>query len=308
MELSASQLALVKRTIAKDCNDHEFDLFMAAAKSYGLDPFRKQIIPLVFNKDNAKKRRMSIVVSRDGLRLIAQRCGNYRPASDKAEIVYDDDLKSATNPKGIVSATVRLHQQDKSGQWFPVIGEAYWDEFAPIKAQVKWVDTGEVWPDSGKPKMKAETIEGSGVLDESGQWAKMPVVMITKCAEAQALRAGWPDQFGSIYAEEEMAQAMATDMTASEAVEADAERLRMERISGDHTILTMMENVMQRLPVGEFFDRCVEHVGKLEPEEAYAWSIQNREPLKEFWAREPNDALELKKQIEAKTAEVGQAV
>lgn len=294
MELNASQLGLVKRTIAKDCSNEEFDLFMAAAKSYGLDPFRKQILPLVFSKDNPKKRRMSIVVSRDGLRLIAQRCGNYRPASEKADIVYDADLKSPTNPKGIVSATIRLHQRDQSGDWFPVIGEAFWDEFAPVSDEWAWdQDAGKRQP-TGK-----QTVDG--------QWAKMPVVMITKCAEAQALRAGWPDQFGSIYAEEEMAQAMATDMTASEAVEAESERMRMERISGESTILTMMDNVLQRLPVGEFYDRCVEQIGKLEPEEAHAWSIQNREPLKEFWAREPNDAFELKKQIEAKTAEVGQA-
>lgn len=307
MELTPSQLGLVKRTIAKDCNKEEFDLFMAAAKSYGLDPFRKQILPLIFSKDNPKKRRMSIVVSRDGLRLIAQRCGNYRPASEKAEIVYDENLISPANPKGIVSAMVRLHQRDQSGNWFPVIGEAYWDEFAPLKTQVKWVDTGEVWPDSGKPKMKAETVKGSQVLDDTGQWAKMPVVMITKCAEAQALRAGWPDQFGSIYAEEEMHQASATDVTASEAVDAEDERLRMERISGERTILTMMNNVMERLQIGEFYDRCVEHIGKLEPDEAYAWSVQNREPLKEFWAHEPNDALELKKAIESRVDKMGQA-
>ena len=42
-DLSAKQIALVKHTIAADCNEPEFNLFMEAARSYGLDPFRKQV-------------------------------------------------------------------------------------------------------------------------------------------------------------------------------------------------------------------------------------------------------------------------
>src|SRR5690606_30532392 len=124
----------VQQTVAKDCNQDEFNLFMEAARSYGLDPFRKQIIPLVFSKNarDQSKRRMSIVLSRDGLRVIAQRCGNYRPASEPAQIEYDEALKGPTNPKGIVMARVFLWQRDPSGEWFKVVGEAYWDEFAPI--------------------------------------------------------------------------------------------------------------------------------------------------------------------------------
>jgi hypothetical protein len=40
--------------------------------------------------------------------------------------------------------------------------------------------------------------------------------------------------------------------------------------------------------------------------QVHAWAVQNREGLKEFWARSPGDALELKKQIEAKTNRLGQ--
>jgi len=69
--LSAQQITLIRRTIANDCNDAEFDLFMAAARSAGLDPFRKQISPLVFNKNKPDKRRMSIITTIDGLRVIA---------------------------------------------------------------------------------------------------------------------------------------------------------------------------------------------------------------------------------------------
>ena len=89
---SNSQLATIKNTVASETNREEFDLFMGAAKSYGLDPFRKQISAIVFNKDKPDKRKMAIIVGRDGLRAIAQRCGDYRPASGKPTIEYDKEM------------------------------------------------------------------------------------------------------------------------------------------------------------------------------------------------------------------------
>ncbi len=293
LDLRPNQLALVKSTIAKDCNDQEFSLFMEAARSYGLDPFRKQIMPLVFSKNNPDKRRMSIILSRDGLRVVAQRCNNYRPASDKVEIEYDENLKGATNPKGIISATVRLWQQDNRGEWFPVIGEAMWDEFAPIS------DEWAYDQDAGK-----RIPTGKKVLEASGNWARMPVVMITKCAEAQALRAGWPDVFGGIYSEEEMDQAVAED--ASELVRKEEERQRLERAGGLDTItVTWGDNwKLEQVPVGRMADRCFQFVKSNSPDDVLRWSMANQEPLRQFWALAPSDALEVKKAIEAKTKAV----
>ena len=299
---SGSQIALIRNTVAKDCNDQEFNLFFEAAKAYGLDPFRKQISALVFNKDKADKRQMAIIVSRDGYRVIAQRCKNYRPASEPAAIEYDKELISPANPKGIVKATVKLWQQDNTGQWFPVIGEAYWDEFAPMKDaadEYDWVDTGETWPDTGKPKKK-KVPRGDSFKAVDGNWARMPVVMITKCAESQALRAGWPDQFGGVYAEEELHRAEA-DLTAADIVAQEAENSRIARIGG-HGVLFSFDpsGVLENVPVGQAADRCVEFVGRSTQEEVYRWSIQNRAALAQFWAAAPGDALEVKKLLEKK--------
>lgn len=295
-DLTPAQTRLVQQTIAKDCNAPEFDLFMAAAKSYGLDPFRKQIMPLVFNKDKPNKRQMAIIVSRDGLRVMAQRCGDYRPASEPAAFEADPSLACDTNPKGLISATVRLWKQDNRGEWYPVSGVAHWEEFAPLR---------EIWaPD---PQSSERRPTGKFELDRSGNWHKMPTLMLAKCAEAQALRAGWPDQFGGLYAEEEMDRARA-DQTASEVVEAEERRAREERIHAGKSILTTFSGgVLERVPTGEFCDRVLEHVRALSPEEAHAWSVQNREPLKEFWAASPSDALALKREIERKTAVLGSA-
>jgi phage recombination protein Bet len=83
---TAEQMRLVHRTVAKDCDNDEFDLFMTIARHTGLDPFRKQIHALVFNKDRRDKRRMVTIVGIDGMRAIAARSGRYRP--DEKEPVY----------------------------------------------------------------------------------------------------------------------------------------------------------------------------------------------------------------------------
>lgn len=291
-DFTASQLTTIKNTVAKDTNALEFDLFMNAARSYGLDPFRKQISAIVFNKDKSDKRQMAIIVGRDGLRSIAARCGDYRPASGPAQIAYDESAKSKTNPKGIVSVGVTLYKQDNKGGWHPVYGEAFWDEFAPIKDEWAWDDHERKRKPTGE-----QTVDGN--------WAKMPIVMLTKCAEGQALRAGWPDQFGNLYAEEEMRAHTMKDVTPSEAIEQEAAHKRENAIGGRGLMMNMDNTgALQRIPIGEVADRCLEFIRQSDPETVYKWSIQNREPLREFWAVSPNDALEVKKHIEQKTAKM----
>jgi len=288
---NASQIALIRQTVAKDCNDHEFNLFFEAARRYGLDPFRKQIIALVFNKDKPDKRQMHFFPSRDGFRIIAQRCGDYRPASEPATWAVDDALKSPTNPAGLISCAVRLWKQDKRDEWYPVHGEAYWEEFAPIKDE---------WAFNEESRARKPT--GRQIVDAN--WGKMPRVMLQKCAESQALRAGWPDTFGGLYAEEEMHRVQA-EMTASEVVAAEAERARLDMIGGSNALTISFDpltGVMERVPLGKIADRCIAFLRDSTPEDAERWSVQNRVALQEFWGRAPGDALEVKKALEPKLA------
>jgi phage recombination protein Bet len=286
---SPSQLMIIKNTVARDTDQVEFDLFMEACRSYGLDPFRKQIHAVVYSKDKPDKRKMTIIVSRDGLRVLASRCGDYRPASEPAQVVYDTDLKGPTNPKGILSATVKLWKQDKRGEWFPVIGEAYWDEFAPVADE--WGDD----PVSGRRRPT-----GNKTLDASGNWAKMPIVMITKCAESQALRAGWPETFGSIYTEEEMDR-FAEQASASQAM-ADFQRQEREKRVGGKGLLMVFDDTatLEKVPMGQVADRCMEFIRTAEPIDVHKFRVRNEQSLRDFWAESPHDALELKKAMEAK--------
>lgn len=283
------QLTTIKNTVARDTNKIEFDLFMEACRSYGLDPFRKQIHAVVYNKDKEDRRKMTIIVSRDGLRVLASRCGDYRPASEPAQVVYDPDLKGPTNPKGILSATVRLWKQDKRGEWFPVIGEAYWDEFAPVSDE---------WAHDPTEKRRKPT--GNKTLDTSGNWAKMPVVMITKCAESQALRAGWPETFGNIYTEEEM-ENMADQASASEAL-AEHQRQEREARAGGRGLLMIFDDSakLEKVPLGQVADRCMAFISTADPVDVHKFRVRNEQSLRDFWAENPNDALELKKAMEAK--------
>lgn len=293
--LSPRQTDLVKRTIASDCNDAEFNLFIEAVRNYGLDPFRKQIFPLVFSKDKPEKRRMAIVIGQDGQRVLASRQMNYRPASEPP--VYEMGAKDPElNPEGIVKVTTYLHQQDKAGEWHKVVGEAYWSEFAPI---------GEEWAYNEQKGKRQPT--GKKTLD--GKWGKMPRLMITKCATMQALRAGWPDIFGGVYAEEEMDRAKATDdMDATQVLELESEQKRRAAIAAvaDEHPFVDDKGEMTFIPAGRFVDHVLNYAhGCKTAEELAALQSRNRHSLQRFWASHKNDALHLNQELEKLHTKLG---
>lgn len=298
-DLSGRQLSLVKQTIAKDCNNEEFDLFCEVARAKGLDPFLGQIIPMVFSKANADKRKMTIIISRDGQRVIAQRCGDYRPASKPPLYEVEKDLISPLNPQGIVSATTFLWKQDqKSGEWYEVAGQAFWEEFAPIKDE---------WAKNDQTGKNFKT--GKQTLDDSGNWCRMPRLMIAKCAEMQALRAGWPEQFTGLYDEAELDRAKALDLAASDIVEREREDNRLRTIGGKDALTVWWGEgfALENVPDGQFFDRVIEHIGPLDGASVAKWEDANRASLQIFWARHPGDALELKKRLEVARQKKGKA-
>jgi len=299
--LRPHQLDLLRRTVANDCTSEEFDLFIEAASHYGLDPFRGQILPLVFSKDRLEKRRLVIVVGLAGQRIIAQRCGNYRPASTPTKFRYDKRRIGPTNPLGLVSAQITLFQQDNLGSWFPVVGEAFWDELAPIRDE--WAENQESgrWERTGRQILAGGEGERGSV---SPGWHRMPRLMLQKCATMQALRAGWPEAVAGLYAEEEMDKPKILDLMASEIVEREREERRLHAIAGKDAITVCWgEWGLENVPLGQFADRVlawIEAPGRT-AEEISNWKDANRDPLRLFWAKAPSDALALKKVLETKS-------
>lgn len=295
-EYTGAQLALIKRTVAKDTNPDEFDLFMSVARMKGLDPFSKQLSAIVFNKDKADKRNMSIITTIDGMRAIAARSGRYRPDEAEPIIEYDPEAKNPqTNPLGIVKAVVRIWIADptKPGAWNPVTGFAYWDEFAPIKDEWEW----------GEKKGERKKT-GKQTLD--GNWPKMGRVMICKCAEAQAIRKAFPEDLSGLYEGAEMDRATVIDVTASEIIGAHDEENRLRRIGAANSIMFQMTGAspLEPIPLGQIADRIVEAAKDFDLQQIRFFEGANVHPLREFWARAPTDALEAKKALEARKADL----
>lgn len=301
------QLETIKRTVARDTNEDEFNLFIEYARVKQLDPFSKQVIAIVFSKNDDAKRQMTIITTQEGCRVLASRCHDYRPEESEPEYEYDQALKGPANPIGIVKCTVKLWKQDNTGKWHPVNGTAYWDEFVPLKTNpdaFRWEDTGEVWPDTKKPKKRKVAIEGADAglaVDASGQWGKMPRNQIAKCARMQALRGGWPETFSGVYAPEEMDRAVALDLTASEMVEMEREQRRMKIISmaDDEYPFVDDQGTLSFIAAGRYGDhiigsaRCYAKSADLD-----SMKIRNREGLARFWAKHKDDALSVNAELD----------
>ena len=310
---ASKDLALIKRTVAADTTDDEFNLFISYCTALQLDPRRRQIYALVYNKDKPTKRKMTIIVGIDGFRSIAARTGDYRPDEDEPSYEIDPKLVSPHNPAGLVKASVRVHKFSHNS-WHKVTASAYWDEYAPLRED--WSETTNkpdgTWPD-GNPKYKKVPVEGATkilTLDGSGNWAKMPRLMLAKVAEALALRKAWPDNFSGVYAQEELDQAIVAEMLPAEAAAEGAMEERMARIGGRNNILLDMLDGSPLAPVdvGKFADRVMAFLAahKDEPSQIGLFTSRNRHGLQQFWSYSPGDALTLKKEIEKAVSAAGE--
>lgn len=293
---TGAQLALIKRTVAKDTNSDEFDLFMAVSRMKGLDPFSKQISAIVFNKDKPEKRNMSIITTIDGMRAIAARSGRYRPDEDEPDFTYDEAAKHPqTNPLGLVKAKVRIWIADptQAGGWKPATGVAYWDEFAPVKDEWAWDDAERKRKPTGK-----QTLDGN--------WPKMGRIMLAKCAESQALRKAFPEDLSGLYEGAELDRAAVMDVTASEVIGAHETENRLARIGASNAIVMQLTpaSPLEPIPLGQIADRVLDALKAFDLNQVRWFESANTHPLREFWARAQTDALEVKRAIERRKAEL----
>lgn len=150
-----------------------------------------------------------------------------------------------------------------------------------------------VWVDNAPTDRKT--------LDRTGRWPDMPFLMLAKCAEAQALRKGWPEDLANAYVSEETARANLKQHPA-EAAAQGATLERLERVGAADGIIIDWEDgkPLEAVPLGRIADRIIAFIRnqKLDGRKITSWRERNRHALREFWARAPSDALEVKKEIE----------
>lgn len=162
-----AQEQMILRTFLGGATKEEAVVLLETVRRRRLDPFSRQVY-FVKRWDAQKREEVwAIQTSIDGLRSIAERTGKY---DGQGEPAYGEDEAGKF-------CKVAVYRKD----WSPgrsAVGIAYEAEFIQRK--------------------KDGTV--------TSFWARMPRLMLAKCAEALAIRKAFPEDTGGLYISEEMGQ------------------------------------------------------------------------------------------------------
>ena len=177
---SDDQLNIIRNKICFGASEDEVAVFIAICKRTTLDPFARQIYMVerrFKDRQGNWQTKYEAQSSIDGFRVVAERSGSYEGQLGPFWCGKDGkwvDVWLSNEPP--VAAKVGLLKTKFK---------------EPLWAIAKWTSYCQT-NSSGQP---------------TKMWAKMPDLMLAKCAEALAIRRAFPNDLSGLYTSDEMAQA-----------------------------------------------------------------------------------------------------
>lgn len=181
---SKEQIELIKSQIAPEATHEELKLFLYQCQRTGLDALSRQIYCI--HRWTKVGKKMTIQTSIDGFRVIAERSGNY---GGQSEPIFTYDKEG-----NLLSCKISVFRFHNDIRFEASVGVAYLSEYCQYDKE-------------GKPM---------------GLWSK-PHIMLSKVAEALALRKAYPQDLSGIYTSEEMQQADESGYLKAHLTELDVE-------------------------------------------------------------------------------------
>lgn len=173
---TAPQLAALTQIGVNNAPQADLAVFLNFAQRTGLDPFARQIYMIGRNSKTQSgwTTKWTIQASIDGLRIVAERSGDYAGQTPVEYVGTDGiwrDIWVSAQPPVAARVGVLRH-----GFTAPLYAVAYFDEYVQTDKE-------------GKP---------------TSMWASKPKLMLAKCAEALALRKAFPNDLAGLYTADEM--------------------------------------------------------------------------------------------------------
>lgn len=169
------QALAIKRSVAKDCNDAEFVMFLEVCGRYQLDPFAKQVWAAKIGGA------VTIMVSRDGLLQIANRNADFLGLT--GDVIRKKDSFKKVYRQGKLEVEHVVEHGDPADR----------GEIVGAWALVEREGREPTYFHAPMSEYKGQNV-----------WNKQPSAMILKCAESMALRKAY--SISGIVGEDEVAR------------------------------------------------------------------------------------------------------